>query len=136
MESTMQNRHNPPAPFRIRKIKKSFAWIDHRFWRKGYFTALNNNELRLYIFCVLVADQFGLSFWGDKRICKMFGWEQNTLSITRKNLSQKELRAHTKITSHLCRALIKFSSVAHRLNSCAMRTLRALLNVIITPSKM
>jgi hypothetical protein len=47
----------PLIPDRIRKITGSFAFIEHRFLRKGFWTSLTHHELLLYIFLVLAADR-------------------------------------------------------------------------------
>jgi hypothetical protein len=41
---------------RVRKITGSFAFIEHRFLRNGFFSALTHHELLLYVLLVLVGD--------------------------------------------------------------------------------
>ena len=48
---------------RDRKITGSFAFIEHRFLRNGFFSVLNHHELLLYVFLALVADRSGLSYY-------------------------------------------------------------------------
>jgi hypothetical protein len=43
------------SPDRIRKISGSFAFIEHRFLRAGFWTALSHHELLLYLLLVVVA---------------------------------------------------------------------------------
>jgi hypothetical protein len=50
-------------PDRIRKINGSFAFIEHRFLRDGFFESLTPNELLLYLFLTLVANQDGISYF-------------------------------------------------------------------------
>jgi hypothetical protein len=40
---------------RVRRIQGSFAAIEHRFLRAGFWAALNHHELLLYLFLVLLA---------------------------------------------------------------------------------
>jgi hypothetical protein len=53
---------SPLCPHRGRKITGSFAFLEHRFLRDGFWTGLTHHELLLYIFLVLVADRSGLSY--------------------------------------------------------------------------
>ena len=53
---------SPLWPERIRKITGSFAFIEHRFVRDGFWSSLSQHELLLYVFLVLVADRNGLSY--------------------------------------------------------------------------
>jgi hypothetical protein len=54
---------------RVRKIAGSFAFIEHRFLRDGFFSALTHHELLLYVLLVLVADRNGLSYYSYDKIC-------------------------------------------------------------------
>jgi len=54
---------------RIRKIEGSFAFIEHRFIRNGFWKALNHHELLLYMFLVLAADRHGVSYYSYDNIC-------------------------------------------------------------------
>ena len=56
---------------RIRKISGSFAFIEHRFLRDGFWATLGHRELLLYLFLVLVADRKGLSYYGYDKICSL-----------------------------------------------------------------
>lgn len=60
-------------PGRIRKITGSFAFIEHRFLRKGFWASLGHHELLLYFFLILVADRQGISFYSYDHICKVTG---------------------------------------------------------------
>ena len=62
---------------RVRKIEGSFAFIEHRFLRHGFWKSLKHHELLLYLFLVLAADRNGISYYrqnlfttghNDKRI--------------------------------------------------------------------
>jgi hypothetical protein len=54
---------------RVRKIQGSFAAIEHRFLRAGFWAALNHHELLLYLFLVLVAARQSLSYYSYNNIC-------------------------------------------------------------------
>ena len=53
-------------PRRIRKIDGSFAFIEHRF--RGWINYLSPEELLLYFFLVLAADDQGLSYYRPETI--------------------------------------------------------------------
>jgi len=53
-------------PRRIRKINGSFAFIEHRF--RGFLQYLSPEELLLYFFLVLAADEQGLSYYSPETI--------------------------------------------------------------------
>ena len=53
-------------PRRIRKINGSFAFIEHRF--RGWIKYLSPEELLLYFFLVLAADEQGLSYYSPETI--------------------------------------------------------------------
>ncbi len=59
------------VPERVRKIHGSFAFIEHRFLRNGLFSSLSRDERSLYLFLLLAADRFGLSYYSFDRICKL-----------------------------------------------------------------
>jgi hypothetical protein len=49
-------------PNRIRSIKGGFSFIPHRFVTDGFLSSLNQKQLLLYLFLVLVSDRYGLSY--------------------------------------------------------------------------
>jgi hypothetical protein len=76
---------------RIRKIRDSFGFIQHRFLRDGFLSSLEKDEIALYLFWILAADRYGLSFYGDERICKTLRLSPMELQETRKALIRKDL---------------------------------------------
>ena len=61
----------PLIPQRLRTIQGSFAYIEHRFLRDGFFGALSQHELLLYFLLVLVSDRQGLSFYSYDKLCSL-----------------------------------------------------------------
>ena len=61
----------PLLPERVRSIKGSFAAIEHRFLRDGFWQSLSHQELLLYFFLVLVGDRLGVSFYSYDRIISL-----------------------------------------------------------------
>jgi hypothetical protein len=78
---------------RVRKIAGSFAFIEHRFLRDGFFVALGHHELLLYVFLVLAADRFGVSFYNYDRICSLLGLSVEEYIEARNLLIDKDLIA-------------------------------------------
>jgi hypothetical protein len=58
-------------PTRIRKINGGFSFIPHRFLADGFLAALTKNEILLYLFLVMAADRYGLSFYNYDAICSL-----------------------------------------------------------------
>jgi hypothetical protein len=56
------------CPNRVRRITGSFAFIEHRFLRDGFWESLSHRELLLYTFLVLVADRNGVSYYSYDKI--------------------------------------------------------------------
>ncbi len=61
----------PLLSHRVRKINGSFAFIEHRFVRDGFFTSLNHHELVLYLFLVLAGDRAGMSYYSYDKLCAL-----------------------------------------------------------------
>ncbi len=64
----MNKRPQPLQPDRIRAIRGSFSWIDHRFFRQGFDQGLTRLEKLLYLVLVAVANRDGVSFYSDERL--------------------------------------------------------------------
>jgi len=80
-------------PDRIRKIQGSFAFVEHRFLRDGFFESLEKTELNLYFFLVLVGDRTGQSWYAYDRICAMLRLTVEEYIEARNNLVRKDLIA-------------------------------------------
>ena len=67
-----------PAPEQIRRIRGSFAWLDHRLLREGHLDRMSLVDMVVYLFFVLVADRNGVSFYRKDVISKRLGidWDQ------------------------------------------------------------
>lgn len=83
----------PLCPDRIRKITGSFAFIEHRFLRDGYFAGLDRNEVLLYLFLVLVSDRDGLSYYSYDRMCTLLRICTDEYIEARNGLIRKDLIA-------------------------------------------
>ena len=83
----------PLMPHRVRKIKGSFAFIEHRFLRDGFWSRLDHHELVLYFFLVMAGDRNGISFYCYDRICTLLGISVDDYLLARNALIEKDLIA-------------------------------------------
>jgi len=82
-----------PQPQRVRRIDKSFAWIDHRLLRNGFLQVMTHQDQALYLFLVLVADRHGISFYRKEKICDAVGLDWTEFEIARDRLIGMKLAA-------------------------------------------
>jgi hypothetical protein len=83
----------PLVPERLRTIQGSFATIEHRFLRDGFWRDLSHHELLLYLLLVLVSDRHGLSFYGYDKLCSLLELDLDDYLEARNRLIQKDLIA-------------------------------------------
>jgi hypothetical protein len=81
------------VPNRLRRIQDGFSWIDRRFVRERLIDALRREEVLLYFFLVAVADQRGLSFYGDLAIARLLKLSPAELDAARRGLVGADLVA-------------------------------------------
>jgi hypothetical protein len=84
---------HPLCPERLRKIRGSFAFIEHRFLRDGFWSSLCHQEWVLYVFFILVADRNGLSYYSFDKICSLVERSLDDYLLARNALIHKELIA-------------------------------------------
>jgi len=87
-----------PQPQNIRKIKSSFAWIDHRLLRNGFLQVMTHQEVALYLFLVLVADRNGVSFYRKEKMCDALDLDFKQFDIARDRLINLKLVAFEAYT--------------------------------------
>ena len=78
---------------RIRNIDGGFSFIPHRFLTDGFLTSLQQPELLLYVFLVLAADRYGLSYYSYNRICSLLQLSTEQYITARDGLIKKDLIA-------------------------------------------
>jgi len=83
----------PLVPQRVRSIQGSFSYIEHRFLRDGFFTALSHYELLLYFLLVIVSDRDGLSFYSYDKLCSLLQMSLDDYLEARNQLIEKDLIA-------------------------------------------
>lgn len=83
------------VPDRIRRVPRSFAWIDHRLRSDGILERLRPEDLGLYLFLTLAADRNGLSCWRLDRVERALPcFERHALWDARKRLAELDLIAY------------------------------------------
>jgi hypothetical protein len=78
---------------RIRRIDGGFSFIPHRFLTDGFLACLQQHELLLYLFLVLAADRYGLSYYSYDRICSLLQLSVDQYITARNGLIKKDLIA-------------------------------------------
>lgn len=79
---------------KVRKVPQSFGFVDHRLVRDGHIDGLSHEAATFYLFLVTVADADGLSYYGDKSVCKRLDFDENDLRQARRNLIRAGLIAY------------------------------------------
>jgi hypothetical protein len=78
---------------RIRRVDGGFAFIPHRFLTGGFINDLSRDQLLLYLFLVLAADRYGLSFYSYDKICTLLEMSLDQYVDARCALIEKALIA-------------------------------------------
>ncbi len=81
------------VPERLRRVPRSFAWIDHLLRSGGFLEKLTPQEIALYLFLALAADREGLSCWRLDRIEREIPFDVRALTRARKGLLARDLVA-------------------------------------------
>lgn len=81
------------VPERLRRVPRSFAWIDHRLRSGGFLEKLTPEEIALYLFLSLAADSKGLSCWRLDRMERGLPFDVAALKRAREGLIAKGLVA-------------------------------------------
>ncbi len=78
---------------RVRKIGGSFAFIEHRFLRDGFWASLGKDDLLLYFFLIMAGNREGLSYYSYDKICLMLNMDLDDYILARDGLIDKNLIA-------------------------------------------
>jgi hypothetical protein len=78
---------------RLRRIDGGFSFIPHRFLTDGFLTSLDQKEILLYLFLILVSDRHGLSFYSYASICSLLQLTLDQYIEARDGLIEKDLIA-------------------------------------------
>jgi hypothetical protein len=80
-------------PHRLRRIEGGFSFIPHRFVTDGFLASLDQKELLLYLFLIVVCDRNGLSYYGYDAICSLLHVSLDHYLEARNGLVKKDLIA-------------------------------------------
>jgi hypothetical protein len=86
----------PVLTGRVRKVPRSFSWIDHRLVSEGHIERCSHGASALYLFLVCVGDDKGLSYYGDTSIMSKLSMDQQVLESARSDLIRLGLIAWKK----------------------------------------
>lgn len=86
----------PILPERVRKVPKSFSWIDHRLVSDKHIENMSHAAGILYLLLVCVGDDKGLSYYGDQSLMKKLAMDQYMFENARTELIRNGLIAWQK----------------------------------------
>jgi len=78
-------------PGRLRKIHGGFSYIPHRFLTDGFLASLDQKEILLYLFLILVSDRHGLSYYSYDMICSLMRLTLDEYIEARDGLLKKDM---------------------------------------------
>ncbi|NCD17575.1 MAG: hypothetical protein EOL91_09765 [Actinobacteria bacterium] len=84
------------CPERIRRIPRSFSWIDHRLVREDHLSNLSHEAQALYLFLVTVSDAEGLSYYSDGKVTRILNMAEPQLWHARNQLRSARLIAYCR----------------------------------------
>ncbi len=114
---------NPILKQRIRKIPKSFSWVDHRLVRERYMESCTHEQSALYLFLVCVSDARGLSYYSDKSIMEKLDMDIQFLKEARSGLIKNNLIAWQK-------PIYQILSLEPRINNCRSGQMMSLSDLL------
>jgi hypothetical protein len=86
-------RPTPLRPERIRTLEKPFGWIAFRVLSCGILERLSPAAMLLYFFLSLVADENGMSFYGERRLTSILKMSKAVIASARAELCLLDLLA-------------------------------------------
>ena len=88
-----------PLPEKIRTIKR-FGWIDHQLLKEGWLETMSLEEIAVYTFLVIAADQKGVSFYRKEKIAKTLSLDFSQVNRAVDELLNKNLIAFKAFSAH------------------------------------
>jgi len=108
-------------PGRIRHIQGGFSFIPHRFLTDGFLAVLDQKEILLYLFLIIVSDRNGLSFYSYDAICTLLQLSVDDYIEARNALIKNDLIAFDgtlfqvlDLPGKPVQKQVKFSPQSHR----------------------
>lgn len=78
---------------RVRRIAGGFSFIPHRFLADGFLASLDQREILLYLFLIMVGDRYGLSCYSYDAVCTLIQINVDEYIAARDALIGKDLIA-------------------------------------------
>ena len=85
-----------PRPECLRRMSSGFGWVDHRLVRQGYTSHLSAEAQALYLFLITVANESGLSWYSEEKLCQQSNLSGPQLDSARKELAACSLVAYSR----------------------------------------
>jgi hypothetical protein len=124
-------------PNRIRRINGGFSFIPHRFLTDGFLSSLEQKELLLFLFLVIVSDRNGLSFYSYDAICNLLQLNVDQYIKSRDALIEKDMIAFDGTIFQVLELPLKpvLSSMAKTDDQCRTKNLSGIEGLIDQTTK-
>ncbi len=106
---------------RVRKVPRSFSWLDHRLIRDDHLLRLRPGEILLYFFLVLVGDHRGLSYYSLRSISNYLKLPAQEIEAARTSLCDRGLIAYEAPLYQVLSLPLKAERSASRTSASAPR---------------
>lgn len=84
-----------PRPERMRQLRSSaFGWIDARLLKDGWLSFMEAEEIAVYLFLCLVANQQGVSWYRRDRIREALNLSEDAVRRALSRLVERDLVAY------------------------------------------
>jgi hypothetical protein len=74
------------ATDRVRRVPRSFSWVDHRLVRGNHLMKATAPAWGLYLVLVAVGDEQGLSYYADRTLARLLSLPEESLAEARRQL--------------------------------------------------
>jgi hypothetical protein len=71
---------------RMRRVPRSFSWVDHRLVRGNYLMKATAPAWGLYLVLVAVGDEEGLSYYADRTLARLLSLHEDSVAEARRQL--------------------------------------------------
>ncbi len=116
-----------PRPDRMRRIGAwGFGWIDARILKDHWFVAMSPEEIAVYLFLCLVANQQGISWYRRDRIRDALNLQERQVSDALERLCELDLVAYLPFGRYETEGFRQVLSLPPGGPSCAADCLEAL----------
>ena len=90
-----------PRPERMRQLRSStFGWVDSKLLTEGWLAAMRPEEIAVYLFLCLVANQQGVSWYRRDRIRDALNLSEDETRRALARLCELDLIAYTPFSRH------------------------------------